>query len=124
MAPQNRTILVDFDGVMHMYTSPWQGEAVISDGPVPGAFEWITKMVENGGFTVCIYSSRSKTPAGIGAMIHWFAQHGLRSDILERIKFPTEKLGAFLTIDDRAFCFQGKFPDPEEIIAFKPWNKR
>jgi len=120
----NRIILVDFDGVLHMYTSPWQGFSIISDGPVPGSFEWLTNIVMDDRFTVCVYSARSKVPEGICAMQEWMRKYGLPEEVLKKIQFPTEKVGAFLTIDDRAFCFQGKFPDAEEILAFLPWNKR
>jgi hypothetical protein len=119
-----RTILVDFDGVLHMYTSEWQGHAVIPDGPVPFAMEWLVTMANDKRFTTCVYSSRSKEQAGIEAMKAWLLKYGMMPETLEKIQFPTEKPGAFLTIDDRAFCFQGSFPDPDEILAFKPWNKR
>ena len=44
--------------------------------------------------------------------------------IVRGIKFPTKKPAAFLTIDDRAVCFKGEWPDPEKLLEFKPWNKR
>ena len=37
----NRTVLVDFDGVIHSYTSPFTTPDEIKDPPVPGAFEWL-----------------------------------------------------------------------------------
>ena len=120
----SKTILVDFDGVLHAYASPWQGADVISDAPVPDAIQWLERMLQDPRFSVCIYSARSIVPAGIEAMKKWFLKHGLFDSYVEKLQFPTEKPVAFLTIDDRAFCFQGTFPDPDEIVAFKPWNKR
>lgn len=52
----------------------------------------------------------------------WEVHYGVKS-ILKKIKFPTKKPGAFLTIDDRAICFDGEFQDPEELLNFKPWHK-
>lgn len=52
------TLCVDFDGVVHSYTSPWKGAAVISDPPVPGAIEWLLACLDY--FEVVIYSSRSR----------------------------------------------------------------
>jgi len=45
-------------------------------------------------------------------------------NLLRKIKFPTEKPAAFLSIDDRGYCFTGEFPKPEELLKFKPWNKK
>jgi hypothetical protein len=111
-------LLVDFDGVIHSYTSGWQGASTISDPPVPGAIEFLQKASDV--FNVQIYSSRSKEPGGVTAMKKYLAEHGGPA----WIEFPTEKPPAFLTIDDRAICFTGEFPDPEELRAFKPWNKK
>lgn len=131
----NPIILVDFDGVIHSYTSGWQGADIISDPPVPGAIEFLLKHLplpdalgidrEYKGPEVQIYSSRSRQSGGIDAMKKWLVMHGVdrwyfRDDIL---KFPTQKPAAFLTIDDRAICFSGTFPSTQEMLDFKPWNK-
>lgn len=122
----NRPILlVDFDGVIHSYTSLWKGADVVADGPVPGAIRWLIDAADH--FDVQIYSSRSKDPAGVDAMIQaidaWAAAEGLEAPPLS---FPAEKPPAFLTIDDRAIQFNGDWStlDPRELLAFKPWNKR
>lgn len=133
----NPIICVDFDGVIHSYSSGWQGVDVIPDDPVPGAIEWLMDhlQVPEGvcamaepykGPEVQIYSSRSKDPSGVRAMQAWLIKHGMRSEYITDgiLKFPTQKPAAFLTIDDRAICFNGKFPTSEEMMAFKPWNKR
>ena len=41
-----------------------------------------------------------------------------------RLKFPTEKPPAFLTIDDRAWCFTGQWPEISDLQNFTPWNKK
>lgn len=116
------TICIDFDGVIHSYTSGWKGVDVISDPPVEHAI-YALRMY-TGYFDVCIYSSRSKESAGIDAMKKWLLDNGLEPQYLSKIRFPTQKPAAFLTIDDRAICFHGYFPSPKEIKAFKPWNKK
>lgn len=118
------TICVDFDGVIHSYESGWKGETVIPDRPVTGAIEWLEMMVELGDFHICIYSSRSKYEGGIEAMKQWLKYWGLSLLARAKLDFPTQKPAASMTIDDRAFCFEGDFPSPSWLRSFVPWNKR
>lgn len=114
-------ICVDFDGVIHSYTSGWKGMDNIPDPPVARAFEFLAEAVQH--FTVNIYSSRSKDPMGLEAMQVWFKSQGLNPNIFAQLKFPTQKPAAVMTIDDRAFCFKGEFPSMEWLKDFRPWNK-
>jgi len=52
----------------------------------------------------------------------WECEYGLRN-LIRQIRFPTQKPAAFLTIDDRAWRFHGKFPTIEQVIEFTPWWK-
>ena len=123
-----KILCVDFDGVLHSYTSGWQGANVINDPPVPGAMLWLHRMVKKSDYEVHIYSSRSKQEGGIDAMVDWLIEHlhiagYSKEHVLAEIRFPTEKPPAYLTIDDRAICFRGTFPSVLEMDNFKPWNK-
>ena len=125
------TLCVDFDGVIHSYTSGWKGAATIPDEPVPGAMHWLLLAARR--FDVVIYSSRSKEPEGRAAMQMWLTFH-VRSTLsdseaemlLSTVTFAHEKPSAFLTIDDRAICFDGTWDalDPDKLLAFKPWHQR
>lgn len=123
-------LCVDFDGVIHSYTSGWKGADVVSDPPVPGALQWLERATET--FDVQVYSSRSSQPGGIEAMVTWMLywsgviSWAKQRDFVPDISFPTQKPAAFLTIDDRAICFDGNWDalDPVELARFKPWNKR
>jgi hypothetical protein len=75
-------ICVDFDGVIHSYTSGWKGAVVIPDPPVEGAFAWLKEMTARGDFRINIYSSRSKERGAIEAMKVWFVEHGLPKEVL------------------------------------------
>ena len=121
MAPFVRTICIDFDGVIHSYTSGWKGADVIADPPVPGAAEWLNAMIESPDFEPVIYSSRSKEPGAVEAMRKYITDMGVDANKLD---FPTKKPAAFLTVDDRAVCFTGVFPSLLEMKTFKPWNKK
>ena len=112
-------LCVDFDGVLHAYTSGWMGAAVIPDPPVPGAIAWLLEAVDR--FEVVIYSSRSKDPEGREAMATWLRHHLGSSTAL--LTFAHEKPAAFLTIDDRAIKFDGDWSKlaPAKLLEFKPW---
>jgi hypothetical protein len=134
---KNPIICVDFDGVIHSYKSGWQGVSVIPDDPVPGAIDWIRAhlqppddlggcMYTYEGPIVQIYSSRSKSWFGRRAMKKWLLKHGLEYQYFRDnlLKFPVKKPAAYLTIDDRAICFDGTFPTTEQMLAFKPWYRK
>lgn len=121
------TICIDFDGVIHSYKSGWQGVNIISDPPVEspsgfGALKWLKELVLSKEFIPMIYSSRSQDESGIQAMKNWFEDYGFK--YTSKLEFPTQKPAAFLTIDDRAICFNGTFPTFDEMKNFKPWNKK
>jgi hypothetical protein len=121
------TLCLDFDGVIHHYRKGWQGGEIYDD-VVPGFFEWADRASEH--FHLVIYSSRSKTRAGQIAMVaylheqrnKWRANGGKSNSGVQSFEFSDRKPAAFLTIDDRAIQFDGTWPDPEELRAFKPWN--
>lgn len=133
MTEKRKPILcLDFDGVMHSYTSGWQGADVIPDPPVPGLVEFLDRAVEK--FTVAVYSSRSGHPNGIFAMQFWLHTVLLRAlndddpvrmaEIWDAIQWPKEKPPAMVTIDDRAVTFTGEWPSIDALMAFQPWNKK
>jgi hypothetical protein len=124
-------LCLDFDGVIHSYTSGWKGADVIPDPIVPGFFEWAEQAAKV--FRLCIFSSRSGQPNGITAMQFylyeqrklWRAAGGRHeTDEPLQFEFPTEKPAALITIDDRAITFTGEWPDIEALRNFKPWNKQ
>lgn len=131
-------ISVDFDGVIHSYTSGWKGAHRIPDPPVAGALEWLYERFCEDRVRVAIFSSRSKSILGRFAMKAWLRQwiihdyqqmigpnwEPLYLGLVEWIEWPWFKPSAMLTIDDRAVTFTGQFPSTEEMLAFRPWYRR
>lgn len=115
-------IALDFDAVIHSYTSGWQGVDVIPDPPVPGVFEWMEKAMVH--FDISIYSSRSGEHAGRRAMWDYIKKH-TSHEFVRRLDFPEHKPRAFLTIDDRCIRFDGDWTDPifspEKLLEYKSW---
>jgi len=121
---KKKIVVVDFDGVLHSYSSGWQGANVVADPPVPGAIKWLGRMVRDDRFEIYILSSRNHQDGGIEAMYDWLADNGLSAKSLDKLRWPLRKPAAFLTIDDRGWRFEGAFPSPDEIADFRPWWKR
>ncbi len=119
---------LDFDGVIHRYDSGWLGINIILDPPVDGAMKFISEASLI--FEVHVFSSRSREPSGIEAMKHfilfylkeYFRSRAKAREVFEKLKFPTTKPPAFLTIDDRCLQFTGEFMHPKTLLDFKPWN--
>jgi hypothetical protein len=124
-------LCLDFDGVIHSYSSGWKGARNIPDPPVPGAIDFLIEAMVD--WTVVIHSSRARYFGGVRAMRTWLKEHagmawyesGLGDfEGLELIKFARWKPSALVTIDDRALTFDGTWPSLKSLKEFKPWNKR
>lgn len=117
-----RILCLDLDGVGHSYPNGWKGPTVIDGEPTEGYITFLREAVKH--FQVAIYSSRSGQPGGIEAMQNWHARYlqGDDSKVFFALAWPTTKPPAFLTIDDRAMCFTGKWPTMDEILNFKTWQ--
>ena len=113
------TVAVDFDGVLHSYTTPWIAAETIPDPPVAGAIEWLNGIGDH--FDVVIFTTRGKTAEGQRAVRHYLHEHGWRDAMNATV--TAEKPPALVYIDDRAFRFEGAFPQAREIHALRPWNK-
>lgn len=120
-----KLICIDFDGVVHEYTTKWSGATSISDPPVEGALQFIRDL-QDAGLQTAIFSTRNIEPGAITAMQEWLRLHGLEEHYLESVQFPTSKPSfASVFIDDRGYLFAGPhtWPSIEHLKAFKPWNK-
>jgi len=92
-----KTIAVDFDGVIHSYENGWQ-DGVIYGLPVPGAFESIEKLIED-GFEIVIHTTRTNH----AAVEEWLHAHN--ASFVEYIEITNVKPKAIAYIDDRAVRF-------------------
>lgn len=130
--PDERTrpiLCLDFDGVIHSYEKGWQ-DGVIYGQPTEGFFAWAEMMRQH--FLLAIYSSRSDSHKNIKPMQDWLSVHlwNWKQDhpdstlSIYDFRFPMKKPAAFVTIDDRALTFSGKWSEftPERLLGFKPWN--
>lgn len=114
-----KTVVFDFDGVIHSYKSGWQGPTVIPDEPVEGIKEAIAE-IRIAGYEVVVVSTRCETLIGMAAIQVYLEKHGIEFDRIMKEKPP-----AIVYIDDRAICFDGNAGSLlEKIRNFQPWNKK
>jgi hypothetical protein len=115
------SIAVDFDGVLHSYTSPWVDAHVIPDPPVEGAIEWLEAISED--FDVVVFTTRGKTEEGRTAVARWIVEQGYCGHDFE---VTAEKPPCLIYLDDRAYRFEGPgtFPTADDVHRARPWNKR
>ena len=97
-----KTVVFDFDGVIHSYTSGWKGVDVIPDGPVPGIREAIDTLRREYCYEVVVVSTRCVDTRGTEAIERWLMEHDIEVDGVQGRKPP-----AVAYIDDRGICFDG-----------------
>lgn len=115
-----QTVVFDFDGVIHSYTSGWQGYNCIPDPPVRG-IQKALREVHEAGYEVVIVSTRCAHIEGKLAIESWLDMYGLATYVDKVCK---EKPPAIVYIDDRAICFDGDTSTLlDKIKNFKPWYK-
>ncbi|MFA7382969.1 MAG: hypothetical protein WC001_05925 [Desulfurivibrionaceae bacterium] len=101
----NKTICLDFDGVIHSYFSGWKGVTNIPDPPTIGCRESICTL-RSKGFKVVVHSTRCQTQGGRSAIKDYLAKHDIEIDEICEHKPP-----AILYVDDRAIQFTGDWDE-------------
>ena len=113
---RKQTICIDFDGVLHAYTSGWKGASVIPDGPVTGAIAWLCDLVDplkaDDAVTVVVQSSRARRPWGWFAIRNW----------LRRYIF--EHMGSDMVRADDIYSAISVTSRKPAASAHRPWNAR
>lgn len=112
-----KTIVFDFDGVIHQYSKGWQGLTNIYDEPVDGIKEVIQQLMKE--YEVIVVSTRCTEIEGLRAVREWLQKYNIQVTAIKKEKPP-----AFCYIDDRAICFEGNTTDLlERIRNFKTYQE-
>lgn len=72
------TVVFDFDGIIHSYTSGWQGVNVIPDPPINGIADAIADIIRMN--EVVVVSIRCIVPEGKKAVEDYLAKNGIEVD--------------------------------------------
>jgi 5'(3')-deoxyribonucleotidase len=100
-----KTIAIDFDGVLHAYRRGWR-DGSIYDVAVDGSVEAVTKL-QDAGYHIVVFSTRADTPAGQASISNWLREQGFRAG---EILVTDRKVPAIAYIDDRGVRFTN-WPD-------------
>lgn len=112
-----KTIVFDFDGVIHKYSKGWQ-DGSIYDEPVPGIRELIEELRKE--YKIVIVSSRVKNQVQFQEMFDWLKKYSIKVDDITDKKVP-----ALVYIDDRTILFNGKTLNlKNQIKNFRNWNEK
>ncbi|MDR0583272.1 MAG: hypothetical protein LBG57_02840 [Treponema sp.] len=118
-----KTIAVDFDGVINSYKSGWKGPTE-TDEPVLSAAEGISGLW-NRGYKIIIFSTRANTPEGSDTIREYIRRHTENDLLANSIEITDRKPIADVYIDDRAIQFTGNWDETlEQIETFKPWIEK
>jgi len=118
IASAKKTIVFDFDGVIHSYISGWKGTTNIPDKPVEGIKEAIDKLRQD--YKIVVVSTRCFQKGGIDAIKKWLEKYDIKVDGVAKEKPP-----AIMYVDDNAVCFDG---NPKHLIEqigkFNNWMNK
>jgi len=105
MIVDNKTLSIDFDGVIHRYGKGWL-DGSIYDGIVEGAKDKINLLYEC-GFRIIIHTTRGGKQSQ--EVEKWLAKKGVKFDLVTNQKLPS-----MAYIDDRAV----RFTNWEDIVKY------
>lgn len=112
-----KTIVFDFDGVIHRYSKGWQ-DGSIYDIPVEGIKETIEELMKD--YEVVVVSTRCAEEDGVKAVREWLQKHNIKVTAIKKEKPP-----AVMYVDDRAINFNGNCKTlMRDIKKFRSWTEK
>lgn len=113
-----KSIVFDFDGVIHKYSKGWQ-DGSIYDEPIAGIKDVINELHKD--FDIYIVTTRARELSGQYAVEQYLDNYGIEYDCVTSIKVP-----AMVYIDDRAINFNPKNINTllDEINNFETWQQQ
>jgi adenylylsulfate kinase-like enzyme len=117
-AKRKRTIVLDFDGVLHRYSKGYTGTEP-EEGTVRGSVEFVRKLIDE-GWTVVVCSARLRDKDAKAAVEEWLHKHHF-----PELKVVLEKPPAEIYVDDNGYRFDGDFDKLQRFLKRNPesWAK-
>lgn len=102
-----KTIAIDFDGVIHQYDG-WRDGSIYGQ-PIAGSFDAMLKFIDR-GYKVVVFSARPADHIRPWLAEHWpFKMYAVP-------EVTNTKPMAIAYIDDRAVTFKNNWPEIEEMF--------
>ena len=116
-----KTVVFDFDGVIHKYSKGWN-DGSIYDIPVDGIYEVLGKLKIK-GYKIVVVSTRCANEESKSKMKAWLDRYGFNGLIDE---ISATKPPAIVYVDDRAICFDANEINSlvYKIDNFKTWQQK
>ena len=111
-----KTVIFDFDGVIHSYVSGWQGVDKAIDPPITETIEAI-KQLRGDGYEVIVVSTRCDCLDGMETIHKYLDKYGIIVDGVSATKPP-----AIVSVDDRCICFVPGMDVVSAVKDFCPWR--
>lgn len=118
-----KSICIDYDGVIHDYCKGWLGIDVF-DKVLPGASE-ATHKLHDAGYMIIIHTTRNDTPA----LREFLNKNDICFDYINHNPYQPEgsergKIKADIYLDDRGICFTGNWSEAiDKILNFNTWQQ-
>lgn len=103
MSDYQKTIGIDFDGVIHAYSKGWH-DGTCYDDAVPYAIDSLNRLSKR-GYKIVIFTCRAETEEGVAAVRAWLRKYDLLPGLAEAIEVTDKKPKAIAYIDDRGIRF-------------------
>lgn len=105
MSDYQKTIAVDFDGVIHKYSKGWF-DGTCYDEPEEGAEDALRRLLKR-GYKIAVFTCRAEDHDGVASVYAWFRHFmpELYNEYHEQIEVTDIKPKAIAYIDDRAIRF-------------------
>lgn len=97
-----KTVVLDFDGVLHSYKTGWHGANVITDEPTPEALK-LLRALKEAGYKIVIQSVRATFDGGALAIDRWLKKYEMRGYVDNIV---AEKTPAIAYVDDRGVLWK------------------
>lgn len=117
-----KTIAIDFDGVLADYSNGWQGDDVF--GEVVDGASAATEVLKNDGWRIIIFTTRKVSDK----LKEWLKDNKISYDYInenpDQPESASGKVIADIYLDDRAVTFRGDWKwTVRDIAGFTPYER-